>query len=182
MNYKNWYLFRLYRHNKVMFGFVLLFIFFQLLFNYKRIHSFPWFVWDMYSRVESMPETLTQTEVFIDGERLDVSSIPIWQEATILHTFTVYNWQKMNHDNDPMDAVVRSRTRYFPESWYSYVSYKICNHAEETNTYPAWLKHYLEQRLHKKINTVEIKNVQYKYLDKKFVPLHSSWTVLKIEN
>ncbi|MDB5226160.1 MAG: hypothetical protein JWN78_353 [Bacteroidota bacterium] len=181
MDYKNWYLVRLFRQNKILFIFVLLFIFFQLYFNQKRIHSFPWFVWDMYSREESMPDTVTQTEVFIDGKRLDVTHIPIWQEATILHTYKMYNWQKMNGDNDPINDEVKKRTRYFPERVYHFVAYKINNHPEESQQYPAWLKNYLEKRLHQKINHVELKDVQYKYEGGKFRQVNA-WTVLKIDN
>ena len=177
----NLYLVRLFRQNKILFVFILLFIFFQLYFNQKRIHSFPWFVWDMYSRTETLPDTITQTEVFIDGKRLDVTKIPIWQEATILHTYKMYNWQKMNNYNDPMNDAVKERTRYFPEQAYHFVAYKINNHQDEAERYPDWLQQYLENVLHQKIKSVELKDVQYKFENGKFNDIHNSWTVLKID-
>lgn len=180
--FQNLYLIRLFRQNKILFSFVVLFIFFQLLFNQKRIHSFPWFVWDMYSRVETLPDTITQTEVLIDGERLDVTKIPIWQEATILHTYKMYNWQKINDYNDPMNEAVKSRTAIFPDNIYSYVAYKINNQKEEIEQYPTWLKSYLEKILHKKINVVELRDVQYIYKNEKFIDINNNWSVLKIEN
>jgi hypothetical protein len=135
----------------------------------------------MYSRVETLPDTLVQTEIFIDEQRLDVTRLPIWKEATVLHTYKMYNWQKMNNDNDPMDALVKERTRFFPQKVYYYAAYKINNHGEENNRYPQWLKKYLEKQLGKKIATVELKDVQYKYANGQFMPLNS-WTVLKIDH
>lgn len=178
---QNLYLVRLFRQNKILFVFVMLFIFFQGYFNQKRMHSFPWFVWDMYSRTETLPDTLTQSEVFIDGKRLDVTNIPIWQEATILHTYKMYNWQRMNNYNDPMDAVVKERTRLFPERIYSFVAYKINNHPEESKNYPMWLHRYMETILKKKIKSVEIRDAQYKLQGTKFIDIHNSWSVLKVE-
>lgn len=179
--FQHLYLVRLFRQNKLLFCFVLLFICFQLYFNQKRIHSFPWFVWDMYSRVETMPDTITQTEVFIDGERLDVTKIPIWEEVSVLHTYKMYNWMRINNYNDPMNEVVKNRTKYFPEPVFHFVAYKINNHKDETETYPAWLKQYLEKILYKNIKTVELRDVQYKCENGKFRDIHNSWTVLKIE-
>ncbi len=176
------YLIRLFRQNKILFVFVMLFIIFQVTFNNKRIHTFPWYVWDMYSRTETLPDTLTQTEVFIDGRRLDVTQIPIWQEATILHTYKMYNWQRVNGFNDPMNDVVKSRTNIFPKEIYSFVAYKINNRKEESEQYPIWLKSYLEKILHKKINSVELRDVQYQYKDGKFIDIKNNWSVLKIEN
>lgn len=182
MHYNNWYLVRLYKQHKILFAGVLLFIAFQIYFNNKRIHSFPFFVWDMYSRTENLADTLTQTEVFADGVRLDVTQIPIWEELSVLHTYKMYNAIRVNKYYDPMDEVVRNRTKFFPQSVYSFVSYKICNQPAETEKYPAWLHHYLEQVLHKKIHIVELRDVQYKCENNHFRPLNNSWTVLKSEH
>lgn len=180
--FNDFYLVRLFRQNKILFVFVLLFIFFQFYFNQKRIHSFPWFVWDMYSRVETLPDTITQTEVFVDGVRLDITGMSIWEESTILHTYKMYNWQKMNNYNDPMNETVKERTRYFPQQVYHFVAYKINNHREEAEKYPDWLHQYLETVLKKKIKTVELKDVQYKFANGKFNDIHNSWSVLKTEH
>ena len=182
MNPKEWYLVRLYLQHKLLFSFVLLFIAFQIYFNNKRIHSFPFFVWDMYSRVQTLPDTLTQTELYIDGKRLDITQLSIWEEASILNTYKMYNWMRMNNYYDPMDEVVKNRTIFLPKSVYSFVSYKICNQLKETETYPIWLHQYLEKTTHKKIKKIELKEVQYKYTNQQFRSLNNSWSVLKYEN
>jgi len=177
---KKLYLVRLFRQNKIMFIFVLIFIFFQGLFNYKKAHSFPWYVWDMYSRPQTIADTITQTEIFIDNKRMDITSIPIWQEATILNTYKMYNWMRMNNYNDPMQEVVKNRTIYFSEKTRSFIAYKINNHKEETIQYPRWLLHYLETITDKEIREVALRDVQYKLENNAYVPIDNSWEVLKI--
>ena len=79
-----------------------------------------------------------------------------------------------------MNDVVINRTRLFPESVYHFAAWKINNHKEEAETYPTWLKQYLEQCLHKKIDTLELRDVQYIYTNGKFEALNNSWSVLKV--
>ncbi|MCC6582399.1 MAG: hypothetical protein IT271_01730 [Chitinophagales bacterium] len=121
-----------------------------------------------------MPDTIIQTEVFIDGERLDVTKIPIWEELSILNTYKMYNRQRINNYNDPINEAVLSRTKIFPEQVYAFVAYKINNHSDEAATYPAWLKEYLEKILHKKIKTVELRDVQYKWENGQFKDIHKA--------
>ena len=82
----------------------------------------------MNSRTQTIADTITQTEIFIDNKRMDITSIPIWQEATILNTYKMYNWMRMNNYNDPMQEVVKNRTKYFSEKTRSFIAYKINNH------------------------------------------------------
>jgi hypothetical protein len=182
VNFQSLYFIRVFKKSKGIFVFVVLFAIMQYHFFAKREYTFPWFTWDMYSKVEQYPDTVAQTELFVNNQRIDITSIPIWQEETITHTFKMYNWQLMNDYNDPIDEMVKERTKHFPKKVYSYVAYKINNHKEETKQYPAWFKQYLEKRLSLKINTIEFKAVRYSYniKDNKFTPV-DNWTIQKFE-
>ncbi len=163
MHPEKWYLVRLFKNSKVLFLLFLLFVFFQSLFNHKRIHSFPWFVWDMYSRVEYVPETVTQTEFFLDGKRLNLPQLSIWEEATVLHTFQKYRHLKSPGNMDPLLPVVESRTRFFPESLTEWIANRILNQPEDIKRYPQWLHQYLTKIMGHTIDTLEIKEVTYRY-------------------
>jgi hypothetical protein len=134
----------------------------------------------MYSRPATLPDTITQTEIFADGKRLNITALPIWEELSVLHTYKMYNWQRMNNFKDPMNEVVINRTKFFPEKVYHFAAWKINNHPEEAETYPTWLKQYLEQCLNKKINTLELRDVQYSYTNEKFEAVNKSWSVLNV--
>lgn len=117
----------------------------------------------MYSKVENLPDTLLQREVFIDGKRLDVTKIPIWQEAVVLHSLSMYNWQAQNDFHDPLHELVVLRTKHLPASFQSFVAYKVENHREELATYPDWILQYLQKITHQKIHHVEYKEAHYVY-------------------
>lgn len=182
MHYNNWYLIRLFRKNKLIFIGVLIFIAFQIYFNNKRVHSFPFFVWDMYSRPQTLPSELTQTEVFIDGKRFDITKLSIWEELTVLNTSKYYSSLRANNYHDFKDEVVKKRTHFLPNNVYSFVAYKIENGKTATEAYPAWLHQYLEKITHSKIKSVELKTVQYHYLHGKFQPTDSNNLILKTEH
>ena len=96
VQFSNLYIIRVFKKSKGIFVFVILFAIMQYHFFSKREYTFPWFTWDMYSKVEQYPDTVAQTELFVNNQRIDITSIPIWQEETITHTFKMYNWQVMN--------------------------------------------------------------------------------------
>lgn len=180
MKFSNLYIVRVFKKSKGIFVFVIFFALMQSYFFYKREYTFPWFTWDMYSKIEQYPDTVIQTELFVNNKRIDITSIPIWQEETISRTFKMYNWMLMNNYNDPINEMVKRRTQYFPPSVYSFVAYKINNHKEEIVTYPNWFRNYIHNRLGINVETVEFKSVKYAYDVKqnKFTPL-DSWTIQK---
>ena len=182
MFFSNLYIIRIFKKSKGIFVFVILSAIMQYHFFSKREYTFPWFTWDMYSKVEQYPDTIAQTEFFINNERVDITSIPIWQEETMTHTFKMYNWMLMNDYNDPMNELVKKRTAHFPQKAYSFVAYKINNQKEEIVTYPEWFKQYLQNRLGKNINLIEVKTVKYAYniQQNKFTQF-DSWTIQKFE-
>lgn len=182
MKVNNFYILKVFKKSKLLFAFVIIFIFFQAYFAHNKEYTFPWFTWEMYSKVEYLPDTMTQRELYINGERLDVTQLPIWQEAVILHTFHMYNWQKINDYNDPMNELVKKRTRYLPSKIQSMVAYKINNQKEETITYPNWISNYLAKITGKNIETIEYKEVRYKY-DKQQNKFYfiDSWNFQKFE-
>ena len=182
MNFSNLYIVRVLKKSKGIFIFVIFFIVMQAYFFAKREYTFPWFSWDMYSKVEQYPDTVAQTELYVNNQRVDITSIPIWQEETVTHTFKLYNWLLMNDYNDPMNELVIKRTSHLPKKLYPFVAYKINNHKEEIEQYPTWFKQYMEKRLNVKINTVEFKTVRYSYniKENKFTPI-DNWTIQKFD-
>ncbi len=178
---KNLYLIRLFKENKIVFCFVLLFIFFQQYFYLKDNSTFPWFVWSMYSHEEYYPEMAKQTELFINGKRFDISSIPIWQEATVMHTFEKYIQIKKNNYIDPMKSIVIKRISNLSSFSQNYISSQIENKKTAVIRYPVWILSYLEKYVYKdKIKTIEFKEVKYNYRDNIFTKSDSSQTLLKI--
>ncbi len=180
---KDLYLIRLFRQNKILFTVVMLFMFMQQYLYLKDNSSFPWFVWSMYSYREQLPKVVSQNEFYIDGKRLDITQIPIWQEATITHTFQKYHELLQNTFKDPLEEVVKKRTNSFPPCVYSYTDEKICNHYNEVKRYPSWLTNYISRQItHRPILRLEVKEMHYQYTSGQFIPTDTGKTLLMFKN
>lgn len=174
---KELYLFRLFRSNKYLFFGVVLFICFQQYFYLKGNSTFPWFHWSMYSYPSKKPKILTQTEFYVNGQQLNLVALPIWQEATLLHTFNKYQEITENQGTDPLEKIIRKRTKGLPPELYSFGVNKLTNNTIQTNLYPKWLKNYLQiQVICQPVKSIDIRKVSYNYQEdkftkEKFVPL-----------
>lgn len=169
----DFYLYRLFRSNKMLFIFVLVFIFFQIYFNQKRIHSFPWFVWDMYSRPYSPPNETSVFVIALDGKIYNHTQLPIWKEEIIFKTNKMYNWQVIQNFQDPMKSVVDSRTRFFKNDIiYNYTQGRILNNKSEYEyAYKIWFKNYVNANIGSSFKTLEFKEIKLKFIDNKFQPI-----------
>lgn len=181
--FRDLYLIRLFRQNKFLFTGVMLFILIQQYLYMKDNSSFPWFVWSMYSHKEQLPAAVSQNEFYINGKRLDITRIPIWQEATITHTFQKYNELQQTGFKDPLDAVVKKRTGSFPPFVYSYAAEKIINGSDEVKRYPVWLKNYISHQITRNpIQQLKVKEMHYQYSNGKFIQTDTGKTLLILKN
>lgn len=136
----------------------------------------------MYSHKEYMPDTMTQTELFINNMRVDITSIPIWQEATIMHTFDKYIELKNNDFTDPVDKVVKKRVSHLSANLQQYISVQIEVKKTDAEKYPEWLINYLRTEVIKaNIQTIEFKETLYRFNKNTFRKTDSTKTLLKID-
>jgi hypothetical protein len=170
------FLVRAWKQSKLILAGMLVFAALQLFFNVKRMHTFPFIVWDMYSREQQVPDVSSQYVFYLDDKLYDHTQLPIWKEETAMKTFRMYNWQKMNAGHDPMDAVVRWRTRYLPEWFYHYAAYKINNQPQEYANYPDWLFYYMRKATQTYFKKLEVKELKYYYKDGRYVPTGEVYT------
>jgi hypothetical protein len=176
------YLVRLWKQSKGIFLFVLAFTALQLFLNLKRIHTFPFIVWDMYSQHQEVPDVSSLYVFYLDGKIYDHTRLPIWKEETAMKSFRMYHWQKMNYGHDPMDAVVKHRTRFFPELVYQYAGRRINNHPEAYENYPDWLFYYMRKATQSYFKKLEIKELKYFYKNGAYVPNGEIYTYLVVQH
>jgi hypothetical protein len=166
---KNLYFVKLWKQNKLLFSFILFFCFFQFYFNQKRIHSFPWFVWDMYSRPHVLPEENSQFVLYLDDTIFNHTKLPIWKEETILKTVKMYNWQVQNNYSDAMKNVVVQRTRLFKMPLKNYTSHQILNDSTAYFYYKDWLYNYVQNNCKKKFKKLELKEIKLKFENGQYI-------------
>lgn len=144
MDIHHLYLIRVFRKSKWLFTAILLFICFQTYFFLKREYSFPFFVWDMYSRTEQVTDTLVRNEIYIDDTLLNTIRFSIWQDAVLTNTFKAY-WNL--HENGNQDAVhelVSRRTSAFSSALQKKISDNIENNKSDIAQFPDWIYGYIE--------------------------------------
>lgn len=180
--WSNLYLVRLFQSNKFLFAFVIVFIFFQLYFNQKRIHSFPWFVWDMYSRPSVVPKENSQFVLVFDNKIFNHTKLPYWKEEVIFKTIKMYNWQIQNNYNDPMRSAVQHRTKYFNKQIEKYAENQILNHKKNYEyAYKNWLLNYIKKNISNSFTTCELKEIKLEFVNNNYKPI-DTLTYFSISN
>lgn len=180
MNIKGWYILRLFRESKWLFAGILMFCFMQLFFNIKKIHSFPWFVFDMYSKVESVPEKVTQTQFFINGQHFNYLKMPFWSGITAVRCTEYYHRMQRNEWIDPNTSNVRKRLSPLPGKLRESIYPMVLTSKEEAKRYPEWLMEYLGKYSDQEIKRLEAIRIEYIYGQGKFSSTGLRDTILSI--
>src|SRR5215218_4979778 len=86
------YLIKLYKHNRILFIFILGFAFCQLFINFKRgLTSYPFLHYGMYSGVFPNYETIDVWEVEVNGKKLDLKVFDPKNTDHIIEPVKIYN-------------------------------------------------------------------------------------------
>jgi hypothetical protein len=182
MKISSWYIVRLFRESKWLFVGIALFCLMQLYFNIKKIHSFPWFVFDMYSKVESMPETVTQTQFFINGQHFNYMKMPFWSGITAVRCTEYYHRMQLKGWVDPNTSNVRKRLAPMPPDCRESIYPMVLTSKEEAERYPSWMMGYLGKYSDQEIKRLEAVRIEYAYVQGKFTATGVRDTILSIQN
>lgn len=177
-----WYLYRLFQSNKLLFWSVIVFIFFQIYFNQKRIHSFPWFVWDMYSRPLPIKKDNSLFVLVLDGKTYNHTQLPNWKEETIIKTNKLYKRLIESNHHDPIANAVNSRTKYVGKNIKKYAQKQLLNQKNDyALNYENWLYQYVQRNVAIKFNQLELKEIKLKWQNNQYL-LVDTLTHFKIQN
>lgn len=180
--FRDLFLIRAWQQSKGIFFFILAVIGLQVLFNAKRMNTYPFIVWDMYSRPQATPAPGGLIAVYLDGKRFDLTRLPAWQEETALHSFGLYRQLLQHPDGDPMDELVRHRFRHLPPSLYRYAEKRINNHEAAYAHYPDWLFYYLRKTTQTYFRKLEVKEIYYEYQNGEYQNTGKAFTHLVVQH
>lgn len=165
MNNSNWYLIRVWKQNKILFAFILFFIFLQSFFIIKRVQNFPFFIFDMYSRPIDKPETFT---LFIvnDEQLLDYTKLTNIEEAKLLSHIKTYQANLHSFPNFVHQQVLDNRCKNkLSNHHYQFIKDGLSNDSTFKMFFPSWLNgNYLYTS-----NQYSIKQNTYRFSDKKLI-------------
>lgn len=179
---QNWWIIRLFRESKLIFVFITCLCIGQWYFTKQEINSFPWFYWSMYSSVEHIPEHVSEYGVYLDGEHFNYLSLDYWSGIAVYRCTKQYQRLTENNFEDPQSTKVREFFKFLPIKAYTFIEYKLLNKPFEIEQYPRWLHGFLERKLDRKIQRIEIFEHWYDYDQKKYRWNNKGQMILKYES
>ena len=85
-----WYVIKLWRTSRTLFAVIALFSTVQVSFTIKRIHNFPFFIYDMYSRPAQKPEKVSVPVLYVNDTMRNYALLPNWKEGALLNLSKFY--------------------------------------------------------------------------------------------
>lgn len=132
---------------------------FQVLFMVKRVHNYPFMIYDMYSRPIDAKPAIAHYRIIADRDTLNLISLPKFQEGRIIRSLDIYRISLETDGGDPwMDALEARQAKW---SWFSKVRSDrfLRNDPERVAEFPVWLHRHMEK--HVTGNSIDSLLVEY---------------------
>ena len=163
---------QLYKHSKLLFLLVIVFICGQLFINIKRGLVFsPFYHYGMYSHVMKPEDEYLIPEIIVNGSRIKGSD------------FTPWTWDKINQPITYFKGIPASNALYNNEVKRltpSFLSTQKTNNflqACDYKTFLEWYKNYLADVLGKPVRTVDIAYRNFRFNKGKLEPTSTTFTL-----
>jgi hypothetical protein len=172
---------RVYRVDKMLFTFLLLFFMLSTVSNLIKLQTTPFFIWSMYSM--KIPETDMYTYYRINYNNGNVINLRhTWNEPQKTYLYTplqAYLWDMAHDSVDPFRTYLESHwlkkhARFAGLTTGLYVT------AAELDQYPAWLVRYMSSVTGSSVHKVWVLKKQVQFTDTGAPKEVSSDTVLYI--
>lgn len=168
------FIWEVFRKNKFLFLIICLFITGQVFFSTIRIHNFPFFIYDMYSRPEEHKGGSTSIyEFYINGKRWNISNLNQYQQATVIGSINSY----IRLHNEKEDYWKKSALKNL--SFIPIDKKRIFNSKENLKLHSEWLTCYVEKIYNDEVLNLTVNQVNYKYISKTILEMKNSKTVFQ---
>ena len=163
---------QLYKHSKLLFLLVIVFICGQLFINVKRGLVFsPFYHYGMYSEIMKPGTEYVVPEIVVDGTLLKGRD------------FTPWAWDKILQPLNYFTAIPLSNTRFNNEVkrvMPSFLSTQKTNNFLQACDYPVfmeWYKNYLSDIINKPVRTVDVTYRNFRFSNGKLEPTSTTFTL-----
>jgi hypothetical protein len=158
-----------YKHNKLLFVLMIVFIIGQLFINYKRGMVFsPFYHYGMYSEVMKEKNTYGVFEIEVNGKKLQAQNFTPQQWDKIVVPLSYY--ASINSKSNALyftDIKRLMQALHIPANEVNYI--QGC----DSQRFTIWYQLYLTEILNEKVNTVEITYHVYQYKSGSLQPTDS---------
>ncbi|MGG9971890.1 hypothetical protein ACQ33O_08875 [Ferruginibacter sp. SUN002] len=177
--FKNNYLYRLYKTNKLWFSFFVLFIAGTIVTHKTGVEITPFFVWGMYSSKDSVKPVYEILEVTINNtEKLKLDQTFAEPYRMMIYTsFDKYNRYVKDNYTDSLQFYRAGETGLLRRTQHYFAS-KTANATENIHQYPTWLKRYIGKALNKNVERIDVDKVTFTYNEKGYATIISKTNLL----
>jgi len=128
----------------------------QGFFIYKRIHNFPFMIYDMYSRPEQKKAYSNHFLMIADNDTLNLVALPILKEGAIINSLNIYIDHQQNGAAKWENALA-SRQDRLGKKFTNRSNHYLKHSDEAVSQYPFWLKNYIEEQVvHRPVQRLKV--------------------------
>ncbi len=160
---KSWYLIRVFKSSWLLGFCVVLFICGELFFNIKRIHNFPFFVYDMYSHPQQEKSIYQVYSIYINGKIFDYTKVGDYKEGILLQTLRQYEMAKQAKSLQP--ALFLKSQKMDSRFIRQRVAKQFFADSSAIDAYPSWFFHTLQKMSRDSILSCRVEKSTISYQD-----------------
>ncbi len=140
------------KSRKISFAIIILVVVLQAFFIFKRIHNYPFMIYDMYSRPEKKLDYSEHYVIVANSDTINLIGLPIMKEGVIINSLKQYQVLKEKGEPSWYNAL-QSRQQRLGMGFTSKSNKYLVPNKNDIESYPEWLKQYLEKNVSK--HTIE---------------------------
>jgi hypothetical protein len=167
---------KVYRYNKKLFFFFVLFSGFTLFANFSGEEFTPFFVWGMYSEKEAPQQEYSIFKISVNEHPLDYTTgyLPA-NRFFLLSPLTYYASAKNNVDPTQIFLEKKLKNSF---SAIELFAKKVLNNEEDFKRFPVWYQRYLQQTTGENISNYKVEILKVHYDADNIVRLNSAYTLI----
>jgi hypothetical protein len=167
---------KVYRYNKNLFVFFVLFSALTLLANLSGDEITPFFVWGMYSENEVPQEQYSIFKLTANDDTIDYSTGYLPANRFFLLSPLSY-FESSKNNEDPTRIFLEKKLKNSFSAIEPFAN-KVLNGEEEFQKFPAWYKRYLQQTTGENISNYKVEILKVHYDADNIVQLNSAYTLI----
>lgn len=171
----NFFLYKVYRYNKKLFFFFLIFAGFTVCCNLAGFEVTPFYVWGMYSQKEIPVKEYPIFRITANGKLVDYSTG--YFPANRFFLLSPLSYYASIKTADPTNIFLKEKLKERYE-WIQPYAEKVLNSQKEVQKFPGWFKRYVEQTSGEKIKDLKVELLLVSYENDDSIKINSVHTVI----
>lgn len=173
---EKFFLYKVYRYNKKLFFFFLIFAGLTLFCNFAGFEITPFYVWGMYSQKEVPVKEYPVFRITANGKIIDYSAdyFPA-NRFFLLSPLSYYASIKDGDDRVKIFLKKKLQNKYGQLEPYAK---RVLNSKKEIEEFPNWLRRYVQQSTGEKVNDLKVELLFVSYENNNSITINSIHTLI----